>query len=74
MKSDYEAVPEMQDGKQIGVTFKRRTWLDTVIETLALWGILLLIMVIVFGGIYLSYWIFEINHPGAPWWGWFLHE
>ncbi|MFA5430077.1 MAG: hypothetical protein WC329_02840 [Candidatus Omnitrophota bacterium] len=37
-------------------------------------GFLLLIVIVVFGSVYLDYWIFTTNHPGAPWWGWYLEK
>jgi hypothetical protein len=24
--------------------------------------------------VWLSYYLWEVNHPGAPWWGFFFHK
>jgi hypothetical protein len=28
----------------------------------------------VVGSLYVDFWIFRLNHPGAPWWGWLLDK
>jgi hypothetical protein len=43
-------------------------------ETLKTIGILLLIVIVIFGAIYLDYWVFAMKHPSAPFWIWLLFE
>lgn len=30
--------------------------------------------ILIIGSLIVGYYFFRINHPGAPWWGFLLHE
>lgn len=36
-------------------------------------GVVLIVAAAIVAGMWLDYKVFQVNHPGAPWWGYLLH-